>query len=108
MNNLIKKGVLVAIGITALTKEKAEKIVKEMVKQGEVTQKEGKALAQKLISQSMAEQKRLRNELGGEFKKSADAIMLVTKNEVNRLASRLKEYSKGMKAKPAKKHKKKK
>lgn len=102
MKDLIRKGILVAVGITVLTKEKAEKIVKDMVKHGDVKQKEGKALVQKLVKQSMSEQKRIQKELGGEFRKSADAIALVTKSEIKRLAGRLKQYQKGMK-KPVRK-----
>lgn len=109
MNDLIKKGLLVAVGISALTKERAEKLAKDTIKRGEITQKEGKAFVKKLISQSLREQQRFKKELGGQFKKSADAVILVTKNEINRLAARLKEYqksSKVAKAKPMKKKKK--
>ncbi|MBW2035295.1 MAG: hypothetical protein JRI94_17255 [Deltaproteobacteria bacterium] len=42
MNDLIRKVVLTGIGLAALTKEKIEEVVKEVVEKGKLSEKEGK------------------------------------------------------------------
>lgn len=51
-NNMIKNLGLLGVGVYALTKEKAEKFVKDLEKSGELSEKEGKKLVNKLIQTS--------------------------------------------------------
>ena len=49
MSDLIKKTILTGLGIASLTKEKAEKLVKDLVKEGEVSEGEGSKLVKDLL-----------------------------------------------------------
>lgn len=44
MIELLKKGILTGIGLASLTKEKIEKFGKELIKQGHLSEEEGKEL----------------------------------------------------------------
>jgi len=49
MSDLIKKTILTGLGIVSLTKEKAEKLVKDLIKEGEVSESEGSKLVKELL-----------------------------------------------------------
>ena len=52
MDNLIKKTILTGLGIASLTKEKAEKLVKDLIKEGEVSEGEGSKLVKELLKKA--------------------------------------------------------
>ncbi len=49
MSSLIKKTILTGLGLVSLTKEKAENLVKDLVKEGEVSEGEGSKLVKELL-----------------------------------------------------------
>ncbi len=49
MSDLIKKTILTGLGIASLTKEKVEKLVKDLIKEGEVSEGEGSKLVKELL-----------------------------------------------------------
>ena len=49
MSDLIKKTILTGFGIASLTKEKAEKLVKDLIKEGEVSEGEGSKFVKELL-----------------------------------------------------------
>ena len=52
MSDLIKKTILTGLGIVSLTKEKAEKIVKDLIKEGEVSESEGSKFVKELLEKA--------------------------------------------------------
>ncbi|MEA1963068.1 MAG: phasin family protein [Patescibacteria group bacterium] len=52
MDNLVKKTILTGLGIASLTKEKAEKLVKDLVKEGEVSEGEGSKFVKELLEKA--------------------------------------------------------
>lgn len=52
MDSLIKKTILTGLGIASLTKEKAEKLVKDLIKEGEVSEGEGSKLVKELLKKA--------------------------------------------------------
>tara|TARA_Y100000310_G_C20672193_1_gene810883 strand:+ start:1839 stop:2132 length:294 start_codon:yes stop_codon:yes gene_type:complete len=46
--DLMKKGVLIGVGLAAYAQEHAEKLAKELIKKHKVTKKEGKAMVMKI------------------------------------------------------------
>jgi len=50
--DLVKKSALIGLGALSITKEKIEKLVKHMEKQGHVSEKEGRTLVKQLLKQS--------------------------------------------------------
>ena len=84
MNDL-KKVLLAGIGLTAMTVDKADSFVKELVKKGRLTVEEGKELEQELKRQSKEEAQEFLNKL--DDKKSS--VEYATKDDVKRLEEKL-------------------
>ena len=84
MNDL-KKVLLAGIGLTAMTVDKADSFVKELVEKGRLTVEEGKELEQELKRQSKEEAQEFLNKL--DAKKSS--IEYGTKDDVKRLEEKL-------------------
>lgn len=84
MNDL-KKVLLVGIGLTAMTVDKADSFVKELVEKGRLTVEEGKELEQELKRQSKEEAQEFLNKL--DAKKSS--VEYATKEDVKRLEEKL-------------------
>lgn len=60
MLEFMKKAALIGVGLVALTGEKIEEAVKEIVKKGELSEKDGKELVSELVEKS----KQVRKEWG--------------------------------------------
>ena len=84
MNDL-KKVLLASIGLTAMTVDKADSFVKELVEKGRLTVEEGKELEQELKRQSKEEAQEFLNKL--DAKKSS--VEYATKEDVKRLEEKL-------------------
>lgn len=84
MNDL-KRVLLAGIGLTAMTVDKADSFVKELVEKGRLTVEEGKELEQELKRQSKEEAQELLNKL--DAKKSS--VEYATKDDVKRLEEKL-------------------
>lgn len=84
MNDL-KKVLLAGIGLTAMTFDKADSFVKELVEKGRLTVEEGKELEQELKRQSKEEAQEFLNKL--DAKKSS--VEYATKDDVKRLEEKL-------------------
>ena len=81
IRNDLKKVLLAGIGLTAMTVDKADSFVKELVEKGRLTVEEGKELEQELKRQSKEEAQELLNKL--DAKKSS--VEYATKDDVKRL-----------------------
>ena len=84
MNDL-KKVLLAGIGLTAMTVDKADSFVKELVEKGRLTVEEGKELEQELKRQSKEEAQEFLVKL--DAKKSS--VEYATKDDVKRLEEKL-------------------
>lgn len=84
MNDL-KKVLLAGIGLTAMTVDKVDSFVKELVEKGRLTVEEGKELEQELKRQSKEEAQEFLNKL--DAKKSS--VEYATKDDVKRLEEKL-------------------
>ena len=82
---MLKKGGLLALGLASITTKKAECMINSLVKEGRLNQKQGEALARKVIAETLKEQQRIRKNVVGEVAKSACRVMAVTKQEAGRL-----------------------
>ena len=84
MNDL-KKVLLAGIGLTAMTVDKADSFVKELVEKGRLTVEEGKELEQELKRQSKEEAQEFLNKLDAKKSSVEDA----TQDDVKRLEEKL-------------------
>ena len=81
----LKKVLLAGIGLTALTYDKAEKFVKELMDKGRLTLDEGKELQSELKRKSQAEAEGLL----GQIKEKSQSLQYATKEDLQRLEGKL-------------------
>lgn len=67
MLELLKKGFYTGLGLASITKEKAEELAKELVKKGELSEKEGKGFVEEILKKS--------KEAAQEFEKRAETLV---------------------------------
>lgn len=89
MKDVIKKSVLLGLGVGALTKEKAEKFVKELQKKGYLDVKEGKKLARELMAESKKAQKKVQTAVEKQVKAAVKKMPLATKKDLKDLEKKV-------------------
>lgn len=96
MLEYLKKIGLLGIGIAALTREKAEEIVDELVKKGELSSDEGKELVKDLLKKSEDQRKDLAKRIDSEVKKALKGIV-VPGSDIQKLEKRIEKLEAGLK-----------
>ncbi len=89
MRDIIKKSFLLGLGAATLTKDQAEKIVKEFVKRNEMTINEGKELLGKVNAASMEERKRISRFIEQEAKRISRKFGIASYSRVENLKEKL-------------------
>jgi polyhydroxyalkanoate synthesis regulator phasin len=99
MLDFLKKGALIGVGLVAMTTEKIEEAVSEIVKRGELSEKEGKELLTDLVEKS----KRIKKEWGEKVEKiTADTLQklkIPQRKEIDELKARLERLEKQLEKK---------
>ena len=94
MHTLFERSVLAGIGILSMTHEKAQKIVDELIRRGEVQKDEGKDWVESLVQRGDEERQSLRKLIHDEVKSTMDELGLVTKQDLQDLASKIETLGK--------------
>jgi len=94
MFDLMKKGVLMGLGAITLTKERAEAMVDELVKKGELAKEERGSAITELLEKAEQEQKFLHDMIAAEVKKITEELGLATKNDLKSLGKKIDDLSK--------------
>lgn len=89
MLDLIHKIVYTGIGFAVLTEQKAQEIVAELEKRGDVSAEEGKKLAQDLIDKARKQSAELKKAVSDEVEKLSAKFKWVSRKEYDELAERL-------------------
>lgn len=84
-----KKMMLAGIGAAALTKEKAEQVVKELTDRGQVSNDEAKSMVQELIDKGEQERGALTACIRREIFNLRDELGLATRQDLTGLSTRL-------------------
>ncbi|UCE20293.1 MAG: phasin family protein [Gemmatimonadota bacterium] len=80
MADVLRKGLLASIGVFSLTKERAEELVDELVKRGEVSKEEKAKVVKELVDKAEARSKELAKKIDVQVKNTM-AKMKTTKDE---------------------------
>ena len=89
MSDLIHKLLYTGIGLAALTEQKAQEIVTELEKRGEVSAADGKKFAQELIEKARTQRDELKKTISEEVDKIAGKLKWVSRAEYDELKDRL-------------------
>jgi|GEM_PF-5491252 len=101
MDDLLRKALLFGVGVTAITKEKAEKLVKELRKKEKLDPEEGKRMVRELMKVS---EKKAR-EFAGTIETGVAEVLAEAagKSDLGKLERKLKQKGKALARKAAKK-----
>lgn len=97
MDEYTRKLALLGIGIAALTREKAEEIVSELVETGDLSEDDGKKMVKDLMSSSSKHKSALEKKIEDEVKKAAEKLNLASKDDIKRLEKKIAALEKGKK-----------
>lgn len=91
MLDLLKKGVLIGIGLGVTTKSKIEETVKAIVKETKISEEEGKKILDDLLKQSELAKEVLEKKTAELVNKIITNLDLPSKEEVNSLKIQIEE-----------------
>ena len=90
MKEIVKKTFLLGLGAAAMTKQQAEKAVKELVRKNAVSAKEGREMLGKARKHALNEGKRIKSFAQQEAKRMLTEFGGVSKAQVSKVKSTLK------------------
>jgi len=96
MFNLIKKAMFTGIGLALKTKDEVEDLAEELVKKGEVSEKEGKKFLDELQERYDDAQNKLEQRVENIVKKLIKKADLVTTDELKGLKKEIRELKKAV------------
>jgi polyhydroxyalkanoate synthesis repressor PhaR len=94
--DIFKKTVLAGIGLFDLTKEKAEKIVDELIKRGELSQSEKAKAIKELLEGHDERMKKIKQKIDESVEKVAAKIKAVKKEDLEELTKRIDQLAKAI------------
>lgn len=97
--DLAKKVFYFGVGVLAFTKEKAEQVVDELVKKGEVKQEEAAKMVDELAAQGKKEKESLKEIIDNEVAKVVKRLPVATKSDLQKLEDRIELLEKDIAAK---------
>lgn len=99
----MKKGpletlLLSGLGIASVTQEKVQKFVDDMVKEGEVSEKDGAVMAKKLIDSMEKNRREMETKMNKTFKDMIDKTKVPTRKELQALEKKINDLNRRLDA----------
>ena len=94
MFDLIKKTMLAGVGLAAMTREKIEETIDELVKKGKLSEKEGKEIVEELIEKSKTAKKDLEEKIEKIVTKSLKKLNIPTRDELTEIKKKIERLEK--------------
>ncbi len=99
MSNLIKKTILTGLGLASLTKEKAEKITNDLIKEGEVSKSEGAKLVKELLEKAEDNQKTIEKHVEKTVHGVLKKLNIPSRKDIIELNSKIEKLDKELNSK---------
>ena len=94
MLEISRKLLLAGIGAAVLTKERIEGIVRELIKQGEISKEEGIKLVKEVLQKGEEMQKTLETKIELGINKAMERLNIPTRKEIQELREKLEKLIK--------------
>lgn len=91
---LLEKVILSGLGLASLTQEKAQKLVDELVKEGEMTEKDGAVMAKKVMDNIEKSRKEMEGKVDKTVKEIIAKANISSKKDLAALEKKIDEISK--------------
>lgn len=89
MRDEIRRLALFTTGVAELTRYRAEQVVRDLVKNGDVRREQASTLVRELLDRNRQNRKELVDFLRGEMQHQVEALGLATKRDLERLERRI-------------------
>ena len=89
MLDAIHKMFLAGVGLAAMTKDKIDEHVKELVEKGKLTEKEGREIAEDMLKKSEQAKKDLEKQVEKQVQQTLQALQIASKEDVEKLSARI-------------------
>ena len=96
MIDLLKKTFLTGVGVAALTKEKIEELAKDFVEKGKITEQEGRALVDDLVTRSDESRLEFQKQIEEKVQAVLAKMNLAKQSEVDGLKEEIGELRKAL------------
>ncbi len=94
MIDVVKKMLLTGVGVAALSKEKIEDLARDLAEKGKMTEQEGKALVDQLLTSSDEARQDLQKQIEAKVQVVLEKMDLAKKSEVDALKLEIEELKK--------------
>jgi len=94
MFELIKKSIFIGAGLVSMTAEKIEEAVSEIVKKGEISEKQGRELVRDLLDKSLKIRKELAERIDKIIQEKLQKLNVPTRREIQELKERIEQLEK--------------
>ncbi len=91
MKESVRKVGLIGAGLWAMTEEKINELVKDLVDKGDISKEEGKKAVQELIEESKKQTIYVEKKVSEKIQDAVSKKDIFTKKDMNELESRIKE-----------------
>jgi polyhydroxyalkanoate synthesis regulator phasin len=89
--DIVKEVLDLGLGVLALSKEKAEKLAKELAKKGKLTRKESEVLIKEFIKKGQTQEKNLERTLSRMISGTFSKIDFATKDDIRKLEAQIRK-----------------
>ena len=94
MKSMLKKGILLGVGLTCMGRDAVQKAVKGLQKDGALDEKEGKKMISRLLKSSQEHNKKISEAVKKEMRAAVAASPFATKKELAELRKEVQRLSK--------------
>lgn len=91
---MFKEFLYAGIGLATITKEKAEEVITELVKKGEMSKEEGKDALNSVFTRMQEESEKLKQKISEQVENAISSMNLVKKAELDEALQRIERLEK--------------
>lgn len=91
---MLKEMIYASLGLATITREKAEEVISELVKKGEMTQEEGKDALGTLMKKAKEENEKLKQKIKEQVDSAVTSLDIVKRTEFDEAIKRISELEK--------------
>jgi len=99
MKDFIRKSMLVGMGLATVTREKIEQTIDELIKKGEISEKEGKEAIDELVEKSREVKKELTDKIENIVSDTLKKLNIPSREEFQELKDKVERMDKSPKSK---------
>ena len=89
MKDLVKRALLLGIGIAAITEEKLREFVEELERKGELSRDEGKKLVKELLAERERQRRELEKRINEEVERAIARAGVASRKDVEKLSRKI-------------------